>query len=191
MRAHAKSDAHIRYSEAEVLAAKAEKEGSILQQLRSITEEQRIKNRKGIKALLRCTHFIARNHIPHTTKKFAALVDLIVTCGEDLKQFTERCARNATYTSTDTISDFLEALGLWVEEFQLKHLCKAPFCSDGDESTDIATIEVLSLFFRWAEDGETAEHFFDIIPLKKADAASIYTTLTDWFKQKGILSLSE
>ena len=162
MRAHAKSDAHIQY---EVLAAKAEKEGSILQQLRSITEEQRIKNRKGIKALLRCTH----------------------TCGEDLKQFTERCARNATYTSTDSISDFLEALGLWVEEFQLKRLCKAPFYSVmADECTDIATIEELSLFFRWAEDGEPAEHFFDIIPLKKADAASIYTTLTDWFKQKSI-----
>ena len=183
MRAHAKSDAHIRY---EVLAAKAEKEGSILQQLRSITEEQRIKNRKGIKALLRCTHFLAHNHIPHTTN-FAALVDLIVTCGEDLKQFTERCARNATYTSTDSISDFLEALGLWVEEFQLKRLCKAPFYSVmADECTDIATIEELSLFFRWAEDGEPAEHFFDIIPLKKADAASIYTTLTDWFKQKSI-----
>ena len=151
MRAHANSDAHIRYSEAEVLAAKAEKEGSILQQLRSITEEQRIKNRKGIKALLRCTHFIARNHIPHTTKKFAALVDLIVTSGKDLMQFTERCARNATYTSTDTISDFLEALGLWVEEFQLKRLCKVPFYSDGDESSNIATIEELSLFFCWAE----------------------------------------
>ena len=39
--------------------------------------------------------------------------------------------------------------------------------------------------FGWAEDGEPVEHFFDIIPLKKADAASIYTTLTDWFKQKG------
>ena len=48
-----------------------------------------------------------------------------------------------------------------------------------DECTDIATIEELSLFFRWAEDGEPVEHFFDIIPLKKADAASIYTTLTD------------
>ena len=85
MHAHAN---HIRYSEAEVLAAKAEKEGSILQQLRSITEEQRIKNSKGIKALLRCTYFLACNYIPHTIN-FAALVDLIVNCGEDLKQFTE------------------------------------------------------------------------------------------------------
>ena len=74
MCAHAKSDAHIQYSDAEVLAAKAEKEGSILQQLQSITEEQRIKNRKDIKALLRCTHFFSRNHIPHTTN-FADLVE--------------------------------------------------------------------------------------------------------------------
>ena len=74
-----------------------------------------------------------------------------------------------------------------MEEFQLKRLCKAPFYSVmADECTDIATIEELSLFFRWAEDGEPVEHFFDIIPLKKADAASIYTTLTDWFKQKSI-----
>ena len=57
---------------------------------------------------------------------------------------------------------------------------------DADKCTDIATIEELSLFFRWAEYGESVEHFFDIIPLKKADAAYICTTLTDWFKQKGI-----
>ena len=70
---------------------------------------------------------------------------------------------------------------------QLGRLCKAPFYSVmADECTDITTSEELSLFFRWAEDGEPVEHFFDIIPLKKADAAYIYTTLTDWFKKKGI-----
>ncbi len=165
MRAHAKSDTHIRRSEAELLATK--KEVSILEQLRSVTEEQRIRNRKGIKALLRCTHFLARNHFPHTTN-FAALVNLIVSCGDDLKQFTEKSARNATYTSTDSVSDFLEALGLWVEESQLKRLRKAPFYSVmADESTDISTIEELSLCFRWEENGEPVEHFFDTIPLKK------------------------
>ena len=75
-------------------------------------------NRKAIKALLRCAHFLARNHIAHTTN-FATLVDLIVSCGEDLKQFTERTGKNATYTSTDSITDFVEALGLWVDEFLL------------------------------------------------------------------------
>ena len=43
MHAHAKSDAHIQYSEAEVIAAKAE---SILQQLQSVTEEQKIKKKR-------------------------------------------------------------------------------------------------------------------------------------------------
>ena len=58
-----------------------------------------------------------------------------------------------------------------MEEFQLKRLCKAPFYSVmADECTNITTIEELSLFFCWAEDGEPVEHFFDIIPLKKADA---------------------
>jgi hypothetical protein len=55
-----------------------------------------------------------------------------------------------------------------------------------DECTDIATVEELSVFFRWVEDGEPVEHFFDIIPLKKADAESIYSTLIDWLKQKDI-----
>ena len=186
MRAHAKSDAHLRHAEAELLAARARKEGSVLEQLQSIGKEEKMKNRKGIKALIRCAHFLARNHIPHTTN-FATLVDLIVSCGEDLKNFTERSARNATYTSSDSTTDFLEALGLWVEESLLTRLCKAPFYSMmADECTDIATIEELSVFFRWVEDGEPVEHFFDVIPLKKADAESIYSTLIDWFKQKGI-----
>ena len=72
-------------------------------------------------------------------------------------------------------------------ECQLRHLCKAPFYGVmANECTDIATIEELSLFFRWAEDYGSVKYFSDIIPLKKA--ASIYTTLTDWFKQNGIQS---
>ena len=187
MQAHSKSDAHLKHVEAELLAARARTEGSILQQLHTIGEEEKMKNRKAIKALLRCAHFLARNHIPHTTN-FATLIDLIVSCGgEDLKQFTERSERNATYTSTDSITDFVEALGLWVDESLLEALRRADFYSlMADECTDITTIEELSLFFRWVENGEPVEHFFDIIPLKRADAESIYSTLIDWLKLKGI-----
>ena len=42
--------------------------------------------------------------------------------GEDLKQFADRAGRNATYTSTDDVFDFIEAIGTWVDEFQLKLL---------------------------------------------------------------------
>ncbi len=99
---------------------------------------------------------------------------MIVSCGEDLKQFAESAAGNTTYTSSDSVTDFLETLGLWVEESQLDCLRKAPFYSVmADECTDIATIEELSVFFCWVEDGEPVEHFFDIIPLKKADSSTI------------------
>ena len=44
----------------------------------------------AVKALICCTHFLARRHIPHTTN-FGKLVDLILSCGaEDLKRFLER-----------------------------------------------------------------------------------------------------
>ena len=59
MRAHCKSDSHIKHCEAELLAARARKEeSSIIQQLHIIGEQERIKNRSGIKALLLCTHFL-------------------------------------------------------------------------------------------------------------------------------------
>ena len=55
-----------------------------------------MKNR--IKALIRCTHFLACHHIPHMTN-FDELVDLIVSCrAEDLRKFLERTGKNASYT---------------------------------------------------------------------------------------------
>ena len=51
---------------------------------------RRLKNRLAIKSLLRCTHFLARNHIAHTTN-YPGGWDLVVTCGgEDLKQFVDK-----------------------------------------------------------------------------------------------------
>ena len=67
MRAHSKSDSHIKHCEAELLAARTRNKGSSnIQQLQIIGEQERIKNRRGIKALLLYTHFLARQHIPHT-----------------------------------------------------------------------------------------------------------------------------
>ena len=123
--------------------------------------------------LLLCSHFLTRQHIPHTTN-FDKLVDLVVCCGgEDLKQFADRAGRNATYTSTDAVFDFIEAINTWVDEFQLKLFHKAP---NADECTDITTIEELSVFRPWVEDGEPVELFF--LPLKNADAQSEIRTLT-------------
>ena len=42
------------------------------------------------------------------------------------------------------------------------------------------------VFCRWVEDGEPAEHFFEILTLKKADAQSIYSYVINWLKQRNI-----
>ena len=74
----------------------------------------------AIKTLLRCTHFLTRHHIAHTTN-FEDLVSLVESCGSEyLKVFSESSGRNATYRSTDSVVGFVEALGTWVERSLLK-----------------------------------------------------------------------
>ena len=47
------------------------------------------------------------NHIAHTTN-FDKLIVLVVCCGDDdLKRFIESAKRNATYTSKDTVIQFV------------------------------------------------------------------------------------
>ena len=95
MRTHSQSDVHMQSCEAELAATRAMKEGYIIQQLQHVGEQEKLKNRTAIKALLRCTHFLARNHIAHTTN-FDKLIVLVVCCGgDDLKQFIQSAGRNA------------------------------------------------------------------------------------------------
>ena len=66
-----------------------------------------MKKRMAIKALLRCTHFLACRHIPHMTN-FDQLVDLIMNCGtEDLRKFHERTGKTASCMSQISIIEFV------------------------------------------------------------------------------------
>lgn len=128
MQAHARSEVHIQSCQSELTAAAALRGGSIVEQLQQAGQQEKVKNRVAIKALVRCTHFLARRHIPHTTN-FDELVDLVVNCGgQDLKQFVEISGRiNATYTSKDSVVELIEVIGQWVEESLLKRVHQASF----------------------------------------------------------------
>ena len=98
MKAHEKSLLHSQANQAALAAEGALREGSIIQQLQKVDRQERIRNITAIKSLIRCTHFLTRQHIPHTTN-FDKLVDLVVACGgDDLKHFLENAGRNAIYT---------------------------------------------------------------------------------------------
>ena len=78
-------------------------------------------------------------------------------------------------------------IGVWVDELRINQLLGALFFSlMADEYTDIATIEELSIFCCWVENGSPVEHFMEILPLKKADAESIYSVLIDWLNKKNV-----
>ena len=53
-----------------------------------------------------------------------------------------------------------------------------------DECTDVSTIEELTIYCRWMENGEATEYFIEIVPLKKADAESIHLQLMDCLRRK-------
>ena len=89
------------------------------------------------------------------------------------------------YTSHVAVIDFVEALGTWVEESILKRIQRASHYSImADECTDTASLEEMSVFCRWEENGVPVEHFLEIIHLKKADAESIFSALVDCLKEK-------
>lgn len=115
-------------------------------------------------------------------------MDLVISCGaQDLQIFIENASKNAVYTSYGAVVEFIEALGTWSEERVLKRLQKASvFSIMADECTDITTVEELSVFCRWEEGGVPFECFLDILPLKKADAESIYSALLKSLKDKNL-----
>ena len=91
------------------------------------------------------------------------------------------------YTSHIAAVEFMEALGTWVEEFLLKHLHQAScFRIMADECTDVATIEEMSVFCRWEEEGSPEENFLEIVLLKQANAERIYSALVEYLKEKNL-----
>ena len=55
-----------------------------------------------------------------------------------------------------------------------------------NECTDVSTVEDLSLFCRWIENGEPTEHLIDLLFMKRIDAESIYSALVECLKSKNI-----
>ena len=164
MKARTKSDAHIAASQAALAHQASLHAGSVIQQLQNVAEQERMMNRAAVKSFFRCAHFLARQHIPHTTN-FEKLVELVVLCGgADLKSFLDRTGGNAVYSSHIAVVEFL-----------LKRLHQAScFSIMADECTDVATIEEMSVFCCWEEEGSPEEHFLEIVHLKQANAEHLF-----------------
>ena len=80
------------------------------------------------------------------------------------------------------VVEFVNALGSWVEESLLKQLHKAPFFLASWLMN--ALIEELTICCHWVESGVPEEQFIEILPLKNANAESIYSALVEYAEKR-------
>ena len=94
---------------------------------------------------------------------------------DEVRKHLDTAPRNANYSFHVAISEYLDAISLWVQHGILRSLKEAAFYSLlDDESTDVATIEELSMCFRWVDNySSPVEHFLGLVSLSACDAASI------------------
>ena len=145
--------------------------------------QEREKNRAALKSPIRWIHFLTRHHIAHSTN-FTQLIDLVVSCGaRELQVFIENASRNVIYISRGAVVDFIEALRTWSRSLLQR---ASVFSVMADECTDITAVEELLFFCHWEEDGTPVKYFLDILPLKKADAESIYLALVKCIGEKNL-----
>ena len=106
-------------------------EGSVLLQLKQrkerCDEHKKQQNCILIKKLLRIMYFICKQKIAHFPN-LDEVVELMVENGDDeVRKYLDTAPRNANYGSHVAISEYLDAISLWVQQGILRSLKEAAF----------------------------------------------------------------
>ncbi|CAC5383355.1 unnamed protein product [Mytilus coruscus] len=119
---------------------------------------------KAVKDALKVLFFILRHHLP--LDLFGSTVDLCIDVGAtDLSKLC--LAKNATYSSWDTVHELLEILSSKVHQLLLDDVKASPcYATMVDEVTDNRTIKHLAICTRYiSKDGEVQNGFLTDIEL--------------------------
>ena len=112
---HNKSDWHKASVENQKLSLLHEKRGSIVEQIISVSEEEKQRNRTFLKKLVHSLYFLVKQHIPHTTT-FEGLITLQIENGDiQLRSHRDKCPRNATYESYARVVDLPSSISKIIE----------------------------------------------------------------------------
>ncbi|XP_071144381.1 zinc finger protein 862-like [Mytilus edulis] len=133
---------------------------------------------KAVKDALKVLFFILRHHLP--LDLFGSTVDLCIDVGAtDLSKL--RLAKNATYSSWDTVHELLEILSSKVHQLLLDDMKASPcYATMVDEVTDNRTIKHLAICTRYiSKDGKVQNGFLTDIELPNAKADNITEAITD------------
>lgn len=165
-------------------------EGSILNQLITVSEQQKKENRDRLYDLLDCCYFLFKNELSHTTL-YNPLLQLVsrLDHSSKLADFFQNCQKNATYDSTTSITEFLEATNAILEKNILQKIRQARVISImSDEGTDINRHDKLCICIRYCDQvtGKPAETYVSLLHLKNKDAESIFNYIVSDLQKKNI-----
>lgn len=155
----------------------------------SINLRKAMLNRSAVIKLIRIVYHLAVRKLAMYADNFEQTVELITESGDtQLKSFLDSAPVNASYTSNMVLEQYVLAISKWIEDPLLNSLSASDmFTLMADESTDISTIEEMSICARWVTAaGNVEEHFLGLVSLKSCNAETISTELIAFLKLKKI-----
>ncbi|CAF2008246.1 unnamed protein product [Rotaria magnacalcarata] len=164
-------------------------EGSVAQQLFNASELERQENRQRFSDLLDGAYFLFKHERPHTTL-YELLLEVLtkIDHSKKLSTFFDKCKKNASYDSTATVTELLEATSEVIDKQILTKIRESRIISIiADEGTDInhhqnLSICVTNCYFL----GEPTESFISLLKIKNKDAQTIFDTIVKELKSKNI-----
>ena len=184
---HARSEHHGIAVENQIFRRK---EGSVFDQLSTVSEVQKRENRERVNDLIKCSYFLFKNELPHTLL-YNRLLQLATDMDHSgkISEFFGNCKRNATYDSATSVTEFLESTSEIIERDLLIKVRNARVITImSDEGTDINRHGNLCICLRFCEavSGEPNEMYISLLQLKEKDAESIFNTLVKELQRRQI-----
>ncbi len=110
LKKHNNSEWHMAALETQLMADLAQQSGDVVDMIVAVSEEEKTRNRKLLKALIRSLYYLIKHRIAHTTN-FEDLISLQADNGNELLRLhLDTCPSNATYLSKATTADLLKSI---------------------------------------------------------------------------------
>ena len=133
--------------------------------------------------LLDCSYYLFKNKLPHTTL-YRSLLQVFARVDHSgkLASFFGKCKQNASYDSTTTVTDLLDATNQVIEDNILDKIRRARVIAImSDEGTDMNRHGNICICVRYCDQssGEPTEAFITLLKLKNRDAKSTFKCLVE------------
>lgn len=96
--------------------------------------------------------------------------------------------QRATYSSHNSVDDFIEAISYILEENTIKDCNQKCYALTCDESTDFSVTQNLIIYIRFIANGKIENHFLSLEELEGCDSVSIFNKLKSVLLEKDLPS---